>query len=128
MTKQTNSRPLSPHLQVYKPQITSVMSILHRITGVGLSFGLLLFLWFVMALANGPEAYDYFVWFTGSIIGHIVIFGFIIALSYHLSNGVRHLLWDMGRGYDIQFVTKSGQIVLGSTVIIALFVLIAILF
>ncbi|MFT6072231.1 MAG: succinate dehydrogenase / fumarate reductase cytochrome b subunit [Alphaproteobacteria bacterium] len=122
-----SKRPMSPHLQIYKPQITSIMSILHRITGVSLTFGLLMFLWFVGALATGPEAFDTFTSVSGSFLGIIAIFGFIVALSYHLCNGIRHLFWDLGFGYDIEIVTKSGYGVLIATGILSLFVVITIL-
>jgi len=120
-------RPMSPHLQIYKPQITSVLSILHRITGVGLVFGLLMFLWFIGALATSPEAFTTFVGFSSSFLGYIFILGFIIALSYHFCNGIRHLFWDIGIGYDIEMVTKTGIAVLISTAILSLLVVISIL-
>jgi succinate dehydrogenase / fumarate reductase, cytochrome b subunit len=123
-----SKRPMSPHLQIYKPQITSVMSILHRITGVIASVGLLMFLWFLASLAGGPESYSNFTHFSGSFLGVIAIFGFVLALSYHLCNGIRHLLWDWGDGYAIETVTKSGYIVLGASGLISLFVFITILF
>ncbi len=124
----TSKRPMSPHLQIYKPQITSVMSILHRITGVILSVGLLMFLWFIASIAEGPETYSTFVGFSSSFLGIIAIFGFVLALSYHLCNGVRHLLWDLGYGYAIETVTKSGYTVLIASGVISLFVFITILF
>ncbi len=123
-----SKRPMSPHLQIYKPQITSVMSILHRITGVIASVGLLMFLWFLASLASGPESYSNFIGFSGSFFGVIAIFGFVLTLSYHLCNGIRHLLWDLGHGYAIESVTKSGYIVLGASGLISLFVFITILF
>jgi succinate dehydrogenase / fumarate reductase, cytochrome b subunit len=123
-----SKRPMSPHLQIYKPQITSVMSILHRITGVILSVGLLMFLWFIGSLAGGPETYSTFVGFSSSFLGIIAIFGFVLALSYHLCNGVRHLAWDLGYGYKIETVTKSGYTVLIASGVISLFVFITILF
>lgn len=122
-----SKRPMSPHLQIYKPQITSVMSILHRITGVILSFGLLMFLWFLSSLAGGPESYSTFIGFSSSFLGIIAIFGFVLALSYHLCNGIRHLFWDLGYGYKIDTVTKSGHAVLVASGIISLFVFITIL-
>jgi succinate dehydrogenase / fumarate reductase cytochrome b subunit len=126
--KPQSSRPMSPHLQIYKPQITSVMSILHRITGVALVFGLLMFLWFMAALAGGPESYSTFIGFSSSFLGIIAIFGFVLALSYHLCNGIRHLAWDLGYGYKLETVTKSGIAVLITAGIISIFVFITILF
>lgn len=123
-----SNRPLSPHLQIYKPQITSVMSILHRITGCALSIGLLMFLWFIASIAGGPESYNVFVSFSSSFLGIIAIFGFILGLSYHLCNGIRHLAWDLGYGYNIQTVTKTGYAVLASASLLSLFTVITIIF
>jgi succinate dehydrogenase / fumarate reductase, cytochrome b subunit len=126
--KSAQKRPMSPHLQIYKPQITSVMSILHRITGCALSVGLLMFLWFIAAIAGGPESYSFFVSFSSSFLGIIVIFGFVLALSYHLCNGIRHLAWDLGFGYDIKTVTKTGYVVLVSASLVSVFTFITIIF
>ena len=95
-TKTKKQRPLSPHLQVYKPQMTSVMSILHRATGVALVAGTLMVAWWLIAAATGPQAYAYAQDFAASPIGMVMIFGWSVALFYHLSNGIRHLFWDMG--------------------------------
>lgn len=124
----SSNRPLSPHLQVYKPQITSVMSILHRMTGVGLTFGVLMFVGYLAALASGVHAYNAFIGFSGSFLGVIAIAGFVVALSYHLCNGIRHLAWDLGFGYKIEDVTKSGYGVLCATAVISAFTLFTIIF
>ena len=108
-------RPLSPHLQIYKPQLTSVLSISHRITGVGLAAGTLLLTWWLLAAAAGPEAFATVQGFLGSWIGYVILFGFIYALMYHLCNGVRHLFWDAGRGFELPTVYKTGwAVVIGS--------------
>ena len=108
-------RPLSPHLQIYKPQLTSVLSISHRITGVGLAAGTLLLTWWLLAAAAGPEAFATVQGFLGSWIGYVILFGFSYALMYHLCNGVRHLLWDAGRGFELPTVYKTGwAVVIGS--------------
>jgi succinate dehydrogenase / fumarate reductase cytochrome b subunit len=101
-------RPLSPHLQIYRPQITSVLSILHRLTGVALGVGTLLFAWWLVAAAAGPEAYALAQGFLGSIVGRILLLGFTWALFYHLCNGIRHLAWDLGLGFDLATVSRSG--------------------
>ncbi len=88
----TDNRPLSPHLQVYRPQLTSVLSILHRITGVALAIGTLLLVWWLIAAAAGPGAYDAAQGFIGSILGRLLLLGWTFALFYHLANGIRHLL------------------------------------
>lgn len=116
----SSNRPLSPHLQVYKPQITSVLSILHRITGVGLGLGTLLLAWWLIAAAAGPEAFATAQSFLGSIIGRLLLLGFTVALFYHLTNGIRHLVWDAGYGFELKTVTASGWTVTAATVVLTL--------
>lgn len=105
-------RPLSPHLQVYRPQITSVLSILHRITGVLLALGTLHLVTWILAAAHGPEAFAAIQAFTASWLGRLLLFGWTAALFYHLANGVRHLMWDTGFGFEPAQVTASGWAVL----------------
>lgn len=104
-------RPLSPHLQVYKPQITTTMSILHRITGVSLALGGISLVWWLLAIALGGEAYAFASRQWASPIGLAFLFGFTLALVYHLLNGIRHLLWDMGWGFELPKVYASGYAV-----------------
>jgi len=101
-------RPLSPHLQVYRPQLTSVLSILHRITGVALAVGTLLLVWWLAAAATGPEAFATAQAFIGHVIGRLLLFGWTFALFYHLLNGIRHLFWDAGHGYELTTAYRSG--------------------
>ena len=101
-------RPLSPHLQVYRPQLTSMLSILHRITGVGLAVGTLLLVWWLAAAASGPDAFATAQSFVGHVIGRLLLFGWTFALFYHLLNGIRHLFWDAGYGYEIATAYRSG--------------------
>jgi succinate dehydrogenase / fumarate reductase cytochrome b subunit len=101
-------RPLSPHLQVYRWQLTSVLSILHRITGVALSAGTLLLTWWLVAAAYGPDAFATAQGFMGSFIGQLILWGFTFALFYHLGNGIRHLAWDFGWGFELSQVRTSG--------------------
>jgi len=118
------NRPLSPHLQVYRPEFTSVLSIMHRITGVGLTLGALLVVWWLLAAASDP---DYFAMVDGlmtSWLGHLVMIGSLWALCYHGCNGVRHLIWDMGYGFELDTAWKSGMAVLGGSVALTLLVLI----
>jgi succinate dehydrogenase / fumarate reductase, cytochrome b subunit len=91
-------RPLSPHLQIYRPMLSMTMSIVHRITGLGLYFGMLLLAWWLIAAAS-PTAYARFQWFAGSLIGKLILFGYTWALIHHMLGGVRHLIWDTGRGF-----------------------------
>jgi succinate dehydrogenase / fumarate reductase cytochrome b subunit len=92
-------RPLSPHLGIYKPMLTMMMSIAHRITGAALFFGTLLLTWWLLAAASGPTAYAKIQAFTGSIIGMLILFGYTWALIHHMLGGIRHLIWDTGRGF-----------------------------
>jgi succinate dehydrogenase / fumarate reductase cytochrome b subunit len=117
-TEAKTARPLSPHLQIYKPQITTSLSILHRITGVGLAFGFFVLVGWLVALAGGPESYGLFTACAQSIPGKIVLFGLTLAFFYHLCNGIRHLLWDIGLYLELPEVYKTGRIVVGATVIL----------
>jgi succinate dehydrogenase / fumarate reductase cytochrome b subunit len=105
-------RPLSPHLQIYRPQITSVLSILHRITGVALTLGTLVLTWWLVSAAYGPEAFANAQAFVGSWFGQLVLWGFTFALFYHLGNGIRHLAWDFGLGFELSQLRASGIVML----------------
>jgi succinate dehydrogenase / fumarate reductase cytochrome b subunit len=108
-------RPLSPHLQVYKPQMSSMSSIFHRITGCALGLGtLLLTLWLVCAAA-GEGPFSVIQAILASWIGLLILIGFTAALFYHFCNGIRHLAWDAGKGYDLPTMHRSGQIMLAAT-------------
>jgi succinate dehydrogenase cytochrome b subunit len=93
------ARPLSPHLQIYRPMLTMMMSIVHRITGAALYAGTVLLVWWLLAAASGPNAYMTFQDFVGSIIGRLILFGYTWALIHHLLGGLRHLIWDLGHGF-----------------------------
>lgn len=110
------NRPLSPHLQIYKPIPTMVMSILHRLTGAALYFGTLLVAWWLIAAASGPE---YFAWvnaFFASWLGRLILFGYSWALMHHMLGGVRHLIWDTGRMFDKRSATKMAWATLAGSV------------
>lgn len=92
-------RPLSPHLQVWRWHITMATSILHRVTGVGLYVGGLILMGWAVALAGGPDAYAGYMGLLGSPLGKLVLFGLTVCVFYHMANGVRHLVWDSGRGF-----------------------------
>lgn len=115
-TRGISNRPLSPHLQIYKPQLTSVLSISHRISGVALSVGTLLLVAWIVGTAKGPDTFAIVSGFLRSPIGLLLLFGWSVALFYHLANGIRHLFWDAGYGYDIDNAYRSGWIVVGATV------------
>jgi len=115
-------RPLSPHLQIYRWPITMQTSILHRVTGVGISIGALLLCWWLVAAATGPEAYAVFQSATFHWFGRLVLFGFTVALVFHSLNGVRHLFWDLGFGFRVPTANTTGLIVYGLTVALTLVV------
>jgi succinate dehydrogenase / fumarate reductase cytochrome b subunit len=92
-------RPLSPHLTIYRPPLSMVMSIVHRITGGALYVGTLLLVWWLLAAASGPGAYAAFQSAAASFIGRVVLFGYTWALLHHMLGGVRYLIWDTGRGF-----------------------------
>ncbi|MEQ8167245.1 MAG: succinate dehydrogenase, cytochrome b556 subunit [Alphaproteobacteria bacterium] len=117
-TGNQTERPLSPHLQIYKPQWTSVLSITHRATGLALALGTLLIVYWLVAAASGPEAFAAAQACIGSSLGRLALFGWSAALFYHLANGVRHLFWDAGRGFELETAYLSGLGVLAATVIL----------
>jgi succinate dehydrogenase / fumarate reductase cytochrome b subunit len=108
----TQERPLSPHLQVYKPQLTSVMSILHRGTGVVLALGALVLAAWLVAAAGSADAYASFSACIASLPGKLALFVFSASLVYHFLNGIRHLFWDAGHGYELPKAYASGYAVL----------------
>jgi succinate dehydrogenase / fumarate reductase cytochrome b subunit len=113
-------RPLSPHLQVYRPQLTSVLSITHRATGVALAVGTLLLVWWLLAAATGPEQFAVVQGILGSWIGKLMLFGWTWALFYHLANGIRHLFWDAGRGLELKTTYRSGWLVVFVSIVLSL--------
>ena len=110
--------PLSPHLQVYKPQLTSVLSITHRGTGIFLSLGTLLLAYWLMSVAAGPTVYAEFVTYISTWYGQVVLLGFAFSLYFHLCNGIRHLFWDIGAGLDIETTYKTGYLVMFASVLL----------
>jgi len=94
-------RPLSPHLQIYAPMLTMMLSIVHRLTGAALYFGTLLLCWWLIAAATGPEYFAYVQGFMSSYLGRLILFGYTWALLHHMFGGLRHLFWDTGRGFEL---------------------------
>lgn len=115
----TDNRPLSPHLSVYRPQITSVLSILHRGTGIVLSLSVLLLVLWLAALSSGPEAFARAEALTGNILVQIVMLGGVFSFFYHLCNGIRHLGWDMGKGLTIEQTYRSGWFVVIASLVLS---------
>jgi succinate dehydrogenase cytochrome b subunit len=107
-----SERPLSPHLQIYRWYLTMALSIGHRVTGLAMALGLFLLAWWLLALASGPEAFATVEAVKDSWIGVLVLFGYTLVVFYHLANGVRHLVWDAGYGFDLQVAASSGIAVL----------------
>jgi len=113
------NRPLSPHLGIYRPQISSVLSILHRISGIFLAIGIIGLAYWLSALAGGPAAYADAVGVLGSGPGKLALFLWLLAFCYHFLNGIRHLFWDAGLGFEIQQVIRSGWAVLIGAAVLA---------
>jgi succinate dehydrogenase / fumarate reductase, cytochrome b subunit len=111
----SDQQPLSPHLQIYRWQLTSVLSILHRLTGIALAVGAILLVSWIGAASDGPGAFAKMQWFLASPLGLILMFGWSVALFYHLCNGLRHLWWDTGHGLELKSVYATGYAVLVAT-------------
>ena len=113
----TVSRPTSPHIGIYRWQITMTMSILHRVTGVALSLGTLALVYWLLATAMGPVSYANAHWFFSTWIGQLLMWGWTFSLFYHLCNGIRHLFWDVGKGFEIKDMYTSGYAVWGAALV-----------
>ena len=113
-----NQRPLSPHLGVYKFTYTMTLSILHRITGVASSVGFLVFAWWLMALASGPNSYETAMRYLSSPLGKLLLVGFTFSFVYHFCNGIRHMVWDTGRGLERAQARRSGWFVIVAALVL----------
>lgn len=122
MSNGTQSRPLSPHLSIYKPIPTMVMSILHRITGAALYFGTALVAWWLIAAASGEAYFDFVNDILGSFIGRLILFGYTWALMHHLLGGIRHFVWDMGSGFDKHVSTKTAWATLAGSITLTILI------
>ena len=118
----TKSRPLSPHLQVYRPQLTSVLSILHRGTGLVLALGAVLIAAWFWGLGGGESSYARVYAVLNSTPGKVLLLAWTACTFYHLCNGIRHLLWDIGHGFELSAVYRSGWLVVAATVVLTLLV------
>lgn len=121
----TRNRPLSPHLQIYRLPLLALMSITHRITGIGLVAGLVVLAAWLGAAASGAEAFAVAQSFFGSPLGYLVLFGWTVALFFHLSHGIRHLLWDSGWGFELPQAYGSAKVAIGATAVLTVVVWIA---
>ena len=120
-----SSRPLSPHLTIYRPQITSVLSITHRATGVVLAFGAVLLTYWLTAATYGAEAYADAQALLGSWFGRLVLLGVVFSLWFHFANGIRHLAWDAGKGLDLTTLRATGWGVVAVSVVLTLVTFVA---
>ncbi|GAB6141889.1 succinate dehydrogenase, cytochrome b556 subunit [Methylosoma difficile] len=119
-----SNRPTSPHLQIYKLPLTGLISISHRITGVFLSLGLLIFVYITSALAGGPDDFKAMQDFLDNGLLQLVYFGFVYALFFHLCHGVRHLIWDAGETFALETLNRYAMIELAASLLLTLFTLI----
>lgn len=112
-----SNRPLSPHLGIYRFDIQMTLSILHRGTGLALSVGLMLFVWWLVALATSPAYYEFVTGVLGSPLFRLFFIGWAFSFFYHLANGIRHLCWDAGWGFERSQIRASSWIALGAALL-----------
>jgi|SRR5690606_1366451 len=127
MANVTKNRPLSPHLQVYKFTPTMAMSIVHRITGGALYFGTVLVAAWLIAAASGEEYFNQVNALFGSLVGQIILFGYTWALLHHLLGGLRHIMWDLGYGFEKEFSTRLAKLNLIASIGLTVLVWVAVL-
>ena len=120
MSKHMQNRPLSPHLTIYRPQLNSVLSILHRITGIALSITLLILIGFFISLIFGEKIFIVFSTYFNSVVGKLIMFFSLCGIWYHFFAGIRHLFWDMGYGFNLKWVELSSYSILALTFIFVL--------
>ena len=113
-----SERPLSPHISIYRWPITMVLSILHRATGIAMSVGLIVLVAWLFDAASGPDAYAAFLAIMDTAIGRLALIAWSLAFFYHLSNGIRHLIWDSGRGFEKVDANRSSWLVLLATIVL----------
>ena len=115
-------RPVSPHIQIYRPQLPSILSILHRVTGLFLVFGLIVVCSWLVCVALGEESFQMFNSIWSTLVGKILTLGLVFSLVYHCLNGIRHLFWDYGYGFELKSVYLSGGIVVLLSVFVTLLI------
>ncbi len=123
----TSGRPLSPHLQIYRWYFTMALSIAHRVSGVALAAGLVLLAWWLLALAGGPDSFAAFQAVTDNLLGGLILFGLTFVLYFHLLNGIRHLAWDVGYGFELATAQLTGGLVVAGAAALTLVTWIAVL-
>jgi succinate dehydrogenase / fumarate reductase cytochrome b subunit len=115
-----SKQPLSPHLQIYRLPLTALLSIVHRATGVVLALGSLLLIWVLAVVANGPQAYESAYVHMASWYGQLFLFGLTFALYLHFCNGIRHLFWDVGKGFELETVDLTAKLVIAVAIILTI--------
>ena len=118
------SRPLSPHLTIYRPQMSSMTSIFVRLTGIGLALGFVLIVWWLLAAASGPAYFDFVNGLLTSWFGILVMVASLWALWYHMLGGIRHLIWDLGYGFDLKTADMMGYVMIGGSFVLTILTLI----
>jgi succinate dehydrogenase / fumarate reductase cytochrome b subunit len=117
--KRAHERPLSPHLTIYRWQVTMLASITHRATGLALMVGALVLAWWLVSVSNGPEGYESYMSAANTPVGLLILFGFTWSLAFHMLNGIRHLAWDLGYGFNKVTATQTGSLVYVLSLVIA---------
>ena len=117
---QATARPLSPHMTIYRWPVTMMTSITHRFTGVGLAVGAVILAWWLVSISNGPEGWQSFHAVSDTPLGLLVLFGLTWSLIYHFLNGVRHLAWDLGYGFDKRLAERNSVMIFALSIIAAL--------
>ena len=115
-----HARPLSPHLTIWRWQVTMLASIMHRATGMALSAGAIVLAWWLVSISNGPEGSDSFTAYAAMPLGLVVLFGFAWSFAYHFCNGIRHLAWDLGYGFEKHTASKTGFLVFALSFLLAI--------
>ena len=115
-----HARPLSPHMTIYRWPVTMMTSITHRFTGVGLAVGAVILAWWLVSISNGPEGWQSFHAVSDTPLGLLVLFGLTWSLIYHFLNGVRHLAWDLGYGFDKRLAERNSVMIFALSIIAAL--------
>jgi len=118
------NRPLSPHLTIYRRSLTMMMSITHRITGCGLALGAVFVVWWFHSAARGPESFAFADGLLTSWLGGLVLIGLVACLWFHFFNGIRHMIWDTGAGFDISGLHRQGVAVIAAAAVMTLITLI----
>jgi len=115
-----STRPLSPHMTIYRWPVTMMTSITHRFTGVGLAVGAVILAWWLVSISNGPEGWQSFHAVSDTPLGLLVLFGLTWSLIYHFLNGIRHLAWDLGYGFDKHVAERNSVMIFALSIIAAL--------